>query len=57
MILAEYFTFLPFGKYAFYIWSSYLIGFAVIAILFIRTYSLRKKIHQQLRAKYERGSK
>ncbi len=54
MTLAEYFSFLPFGKYAFYIWLSYLLTSISIAILFIRTSSIHKKTFSQLRLKYLR---
>ncbi|CAC9580997.1 hypothetical protein BHECKSOX_54 [Bathymodiolus heckerae thiotrophic gill symbiont] len=55
MTLAEYFSFLPYGKYAFYIWFSYLTTFVVIAVLFIRTKSIHKNIIKQLRLKYSRN--
>ncbi len=55
MTLAEYFSFLPYGKYAFYIWFSYLTAFIVIANLFIRTRVIHKKILKQLRIKYSRN--
>ena len=55
MTLAEYFSFLPYGKYAFYIWFSYLMTFAVIATLFIRTRSIHKKTIKNLRIKYSRN--
>ncbi|MBT3187104.1 MAG: heme exporter protein CcmD [Candidatus Thioglobus sp.] len=54
MTLAEYFSFLPFGKYAFYIWFSYLVTIITIVILFIRTSSIHKKTFLQLRIKYLR---
>ncbi len=54
MTIAEYFEFLPYGKYAFYIWLSYLVVFITIAILFIRTSSIHKKTFSQLRIKYSR---
>jgi heme exporter protein D len=54
MTLAEYFEFLPYGKYAFYIWFSYLTAFIVIAVLFIRTKIIRKNTFRQLRLKYSR---
>ncbi len=57
MTMAEYFDFLPYGKYAFYIWFSYLITVAVIAMLFIRTQSARKQILRQLHLKYSREKK
>ena len=54
MTIAEYFEFLPYGKYAFYIWFSYLATFVVIAILFIRTRSIHNNTNKQLRLKYTR---
>lgn len=55
MTLAEYFSFLPYGKYAFYIWFSYLSAFIVIATLFIRTNAIHKNTVKQLRIKYSRN--
>ncbi len=54
MTLAEYFSFLPYGKYAFYIWFSYLSAFIVIAVLFIRTRSIHNNTIKQLHIKYTR---
>lgn len=54
MTLVEFFSFLPFGKYAFYVWFSYLVTFIVIAILFIRTRSIHNNTLQQLRIKFTR---
>ncbi|WP_201342028.1 heme exporter protein CcmD [Abyssogena phaseoliformis symbiont] len=54
MTLAEYFSFLPYGKYAFYIWLSYLTTLIVIATLFIRTRFIHKNAIKQLRIKYLR---
>ncbi len=56
MTLAEYFSFLPFGKYAFYVWFSYLLAFITIAILFIRTWAIHKNIIKQLTIKYQRNN-
>ncbi|MEO1890155.1 MAG: heme exporter protein CcmD [Candidatus Thioglobus sp.] len=46
---------LSFDKYAYYIWFSYFLTFAVVAILFIRTQSIHKNVITQLRIKYSRG--
>ena len=46
---------LSFDKYAYYIWFSYFLTFGIIAILFIRTRSIRKNVITQLRVKYSRG--
>ncbi len=54
MTIAEYFEFLPYGKYAFYIWLSYLITFITITVLFVRTKSIHKKIINELNIKYSR---
>ena len=54
MIIAEYFSFLTFGKYAFYVWSSYIIFFATVFWLFYRTKKIHERIFNQLRIKYER---
>jgi heme exporter protein D len=54
MNFVEYFSFLPFGKNAFFIWFSYLVVLIVIAVLFIRTSAIHKNIMSQLRVKYSR---
>jgi heme exporter protein D len=54
MTLAEYFSFLPYGKYAFYIWVSYLSASIMVFFLFIKTHRLKQKIHAQLQLKYNR---
>ncbi|CAC9452381.1 hypothetical protein BHECKSOX2_118 [Bathymodiolus heckerae thiotrophic gill symbiont] len=47
--------FLLFDKYTSYIWASYLLTFATVAILFIGTKSAHKRAMTQLRIKYARG--
>ena len=54
MTLAEYFSFLPYGKYAFYVWFSYLSVFIGVGILFINTRRKRIKAIKQLKIKYAR---
>lgn len=54
MMIAEYFSFLPFGKYAFYVWSSYIIYFVTVFWLFYRTKKIHERIFNQLRIKYDR---
>jgi heme exporter protein D len=54
MTLAETLSFLPYGKYAFYIWLSYGVTFLVIAELFVRTFRNHKKVHFDLINKYAR---
>ncbi len=57
MTLVEFFSFLPFGKYAFYIWFAYLTTFVTIAFLFIHSAVIHKQARVQLRAKYLRIQK
>ena len=54
MNLAEILSFLPYGKYALYIWLSYGITFILIVGLFVRTSINHKKILSQLKNKYAR---
>ena len=54
MSLPEILSFLPYGKYAFYIWFSYGITFILIAGLFVRASINYKKIRIQLKNKYAR---
>ena len=35
MTLVEYFSFLPYGKYAFYVWFAYGVAFITVLTLFI----------------------
>ena len=54
MSLAETLSFLPYGKYALYIWLSYGITFILIVGLFVRTSINHKKIRNQLKNKFTR---
>ena len=54
MNLAEILSFLPYGKYALYIWLSYGITFILIVGLFVRTSINHKKIRNQLKNKFTR---
>ncbi|CAC9642849.1 heme exporter protein CcmD [bacterium endosymbiont of Bathymodiolus sp. 5 South] len=49
--------FLLFDKYTTYIWASYLLAFATVAILFISTKATHKRTITQLRIKYKRNKK
>ncbi|CAC9435194.1 heme exporter protein CcmD [bacterium endosymbiont of Bathymodiolus sp. 5 South] len=49
--------FLLFDKYTTYIWASYLLTFATVAILFISTKATHKRTITQLRIKYKRNKK
>ena len=54
MTLAEALSFLPYGKYAIYIWLSYGVTFILILGLFVRASINYKKIRSQLKNKYVR---
>jgi len=54
MTIVEYSSFLPFGKYAFYVWSAYGVTFITVATLFIRSRSNHKKTLISLSNKYSR---
>ncbi|MCS5592218.1 MAG: heme exporter protein CcmD [Gammaproteobacteria bacterium] len=54
MTMVEYFSFLPFGKYAFYVWSAYGVAFITVATLFISARSNHKKTLMTLANKYDR---
>ena len=54
MTLAETLSFLPYGKYAIYIWLSYGVTFILILGLFVRASINYKKIRIQLKNKYAR---
>ena len=54
MTLAEALSFLPYGKYAIYIWLSYGVTFILILGLFARASINYKKVRSQLKNKYAR---
>jgi len=54
MTVVEYFSFLPFAKYAFYVWSAYGVAFITVATLFVRARSNHKKTLVNLKSKYSR---
>lgn len=54
MTFVEYFSFLPFGKYAFYVWSAYGVTFITVATLFVRAKTNHKKTLASLASKYAR---
>ena len=54
MTLAETLSFLPYGKYALYIWLSYGITFILILGLFMRASINYKNIRNRLKNKYSR---
>ncbi|CAB5502064.1 hypothetical protein [uncultured Gammaproteobacteria bacterium] len=49
--------FLLFDKYTAYIWASYLLTFATVAILFVGTKATHKRTITQLHIKYARDKK
>ena len=52
--MIEYFEFLPYGKYAFFIWGSYVSSLLGIMWLFYATNKKKKKIMKALKMKYIR---
>jgi heme exporter protein D len=56
MTLVEYFSFLPYGKYAFYVWFAYGVAFITVLTLFINAKINHKKTILQLKNKYLRSN-
>lgn len=56
MTLVEYFSFLPYGKYAFYVWFAYGVAFITVLILFINAKRNHKKTILKLKNKYLRSN-
>lgn len=54
MNVVDFFSFLPYGKYAFYIWFSYLFWLITTLVIINNTIRIRKRIHKGLRIKYAR---
>ena len=54
MTLVEYFSFLPYGKYAFYVWLAYGVSTLTIVTLFISANRNHKKALINLKNKYSR---
>jgi len=56
MTMVEYFSFLPFGKYAFYVWLAY--GFATLTVIFLFIGARRNHNNaiKSLKNKYSRGN-
>jgi heme exporter protein D len=52
--VVEFFSFLPYGKYGFYIWLSYIICFIVLAVLVYKSAKLHNKTLNILKLKYAR---
>ena len=56
MTLVEYFSFLPYGKYAFYVWFAYSVAFINVFILFINAKRNHKNTILKLKNKYLRSN-
>ena len=55
MTMVEFFSFLPYGKYAFYVWFAYSISAVTIIILFISAKRNHSKTLFSLSNKYLRN--
>ena len=55
MSIVEFFSFLPYGKYAFYVWLAYGISALTIIILFVNARSNHTKTLKSLAQKYSRN--
>ena len=56
MTLVEYFSFLPYGKYAFYVWLAYGVAFFTVLSLFLSARRNHKKTIAILKNKYSRSN-
>ena len=54
MTMVEYFSFLPYGKYAFYVWLAYGVSAITVITLFISAKRNHKKAIISLKNKYSR---
>ncbi len=54
MTMVEYFSFLPYGKYAFYVWLAYGVSAITVIILFVSAKRNYKKAIMSLKNKYSR---
>jgi heme exporter protein D len=55
MTMVEYFSFLPYGKYAFYVWLAYGVSAITVITLFVSAKSNHKKAIMSLKNKYSRS--
>jgi heme exporter protein D len=55
MIMVEYFSFLPYGKYAFYVWLAYGVSAITVITLFVSAKRNHKKAIMSLKNKYSRS--
>ena len=56
MTMVEYFSFLPFGKYAFYVWLAYGVATLAVIFLFIGARRNHNNAIKSLKNKYSRGN-
>ncbi len=54
MTMVEYFSFLPFGKYAFYVWLAYGVSAVTVITLFESARRNHKNAIMSLQNKYSR---
>ena len=54
MTMVEYFSFLPYGKYAFYVWLAYGVSAITVITLFVSAKRHHKKAIISLKNKYSR---
>ena len=55
MTMVEYFSFLPYGKYAFYVWLAYGVSAITVITLFLSAKRYHKKTLLSLKNKYSRS--
>ena len=56
MTIVEYFSFLPYGKYAFYVWLAYGVATLTVIFLFIGARRNHNKVLNSLKNKHSRGN-
>jgi len=56
MTMVEYFSFLPYGKYAFYVWFAYGVAILTVIFLFLNARRNHKIAINSLKNKYSRGN-
>ena len=55
MSIVEFFSFLPYGKYAFYVWLAFGISALTIIVLFVNARRNHSKTLKSLAQKYSRN--
>jgi len=56
MTMVEYFSFLPYGKYAFYVWLAYGVTTLTVIFLFIGARRNHNNTLNSLKNKFSRGN-